>query len=219
MAIVSHRHRIVLFPLAKCGSTSLKHMFFVMETGKNLAQAKMEFGLPGHVHNYYPGKEKEEWLKYYDHYETIVVIRDPIERLLSTYGNRVVHAEAIKRSEARRNSKLLGDLPAVPDLSTFVDNLEIYLKASARLERHVVSQATVVGNIFHKIKNVYKMSQLNEIPDLLSKRRQLDLELPHKQTSGPKFKLSDLRHDQIDTLIRYYADDYEMLRNYYKPPV
>jgi hypothetical protein len=218
VAIVSHKHRIVFFPLAKNCSTSLKYFFYELDTGRPFRRVKARFNLPGHIHTYFPTATEEKWLKFYNAYDTMAVVRDPISRFLSAYGNRIVHARALEtRGNVVETLKAKG-LSTIPDLPSFIDNLEAYVQISSYTKNHISPQSSVIGGIFKHIKHIYPLSKVSEIPSFVLETRGVEIALPHEQSTGPKFKQSDLSAQHLAKLIDFYSEDYAMLKDYFQPP-
>lgn len=218
MAIVSHKHRIVFFPMAKNCSTSVKHLFYHLEVGTSFRVAKRKYGLIGHVHKYYPTRTIEEWQRIYDAYESIAIVRDPIKRLLSAYGNRIVHMKALETMGNAAEVISAKNYPLQPTLEQFVQNLEFYCSASLYMKNHIAPQETIIGQIFSKIKNVYDTAQVPELELLLTKRCGKAIILPREQSGGPKFSISDLSTNSVKKLSKFYEKDYDMLSDFYNPP-
>lgn len=219
MAIVSHKHRIVFFPMAKNCSTSVKHLFYRLDVGMPFRAAKKNFGLIGHVHKYYPTQTQEEWQRIYDAYDSIVIVRDPIKRFLSAYGNRVVHMKALETMGDASAKILMSNYPLQPSLEQFVQNLEFYCNASSYMKNHIAPQETIVGGIFSKIKHVYDISQVSEFEKFMSERCEKQIVLPREQSGGPKFTVSDLSERSLKKLLDFYHEDYAMLSRFYSPPL
>lgn len=217
--IVSHKHRIVFFPLAKNCSTSVKHMFYEMETGQPFRQARRAYNLIGHIHSYFPTLTQEKWLPFYDCYDSMVIVRDPVSRFLSGYGNRVLHAKALQTRGNIGDKVKAAGLPLEPDLDGFVDNLEKYLQLSIYMKNHLLPQASVIGEIFPKIKHVFPISRVAEIQDFFRAERGVNLELRHEQSAGPKFKTSDLSSARLKKVVKFYKDDYKLLHQYFSAPM
>lgn len=218
MPIISHKHRIVFFPMAKNCSTSIKHMFYHLETGRPFRQARAAYNLVGHVHAYYPTVTLEKWHPFYDCYESMTIVRDPVSRFLSGYGNRILHAKALEtRGNIGDKIKAAG-LSLEPDLDSFVDNLEKYLQISVYMKNHLSPQASIIGAIFPKIKHVLPISRAAEIPEFFRTHRNINVTFPHEQSVGPKFKPSDLSRSRLKKIVDFYKDDYALLHQHFAPP-
>ena len=147
-----------------------------------------------------------------------MVVRDPISRFLSGYGNRIIHARALERHGNVIGRLQTEKLPILPDIGFFVDNMERYLDISPYVRNHLAPQCSVIGGIFDKINKIYPISRVHEIPEFFSKERGLHISLPHEQSAGPKFTLSHLSRQQVDKLVDFYKDDYNMLKDHYNAP-
>ncbi|WP_207101573.1 sulfotransferase family 2 domain-containing protein [Paracoccus shandongensis] len=218
MAIVSHKHRVVFFPMAKNCSTSAKHLFYLLDVGMPFRTAKKKYGLWGHVHKYYPTQTKEEWQQIFDAYESIVIVRDPIKRFLSAYGNRIVHMKVLETVGGASARILAAGHPLQPSLEEFVQNLEFYCSVSSYMKNHIAPQEKIVGDIFPKIKRVYDTSQVPEFEAFMSERCGSQIVLPREQSGGPKFTVSDLSERSLGKLLDFYRKDYKMLSRFYSPP-
>lgn len=218
MAIISHKHRLVFFPMAKNCSTSIKHLFYRLEVGMPFRAARKKYGLVGHVHKYYPTQTKEEWQSIFDAYKSIAIVRDPLKRFLSAYGNRVVHMKVLETTGNASVKIRLAGYPLQPSLEQFVQNLEFYCDASSYLKNHIAPQQTIVGGIFQKINRVYDISQVPEFESFMSERYGKPIVLPREQSGGPKFTASDLSKSSLKKLLNFYRKDYEMLSQFYTPP-
>lgn len=218
MPIISHKHRVVFFPMAKNCSTSIKHLFYHLETGQPFRQARATYKLVGHIHTYYPTLTQEKWQPFYDCYESMTIIRDPVSRFLSGFGNRILHAKALETRGNISNKIKAAGLSLEPDLDDFVDNLEEYLQISTYMRNHLSPQTSIIGAIFPKIKHVFPISRASEIPDFFRALRGLEVRFPHEQSAGPKFKISDLSSMRLKKIIDFYKDDYALFKQHYEPP-
>ena len=217
MSIVSHKHRLVFFPIAKNCSTSIKHLFYQLETGQKFKQARKHYGLAGHVHHYYPTRNGEKFLNFFDSYDTITIVRDPIKRFLSTYGERIGHVKVLERAGTVEKIRSDG-YPVQPSLEEFVQNLEYYCEVSSRVRRHIAPQKNIIGPFFPRIKKVYEISQIPEFEAFMSERYGKPITLAQDQTGGPKFTIADLSQRSLEKMVDYYKPDYKMLSQFYDPP-
>ena len=218
MAIISHQHRLVFFPLAKNCSSSIKHLFYELETGLPFRQARKKYNLVGHVHNYYPSLPREKWLPIFAAYDSMVIVREPIKRFLSAYANRVVHIKALETVGTAAKTINASPHSLQPTLEEFVQNLEFYCEASPYIRNHVAPQQSVIGKFFPQIKRVYDPAQVPDLEAFLSERYEKPIVLPREQSGGPKLTTQDLSRSSLKKLKRFYKNDYAMLSEFYKRP-
>lgn len=215
MAAVSHRCRMVYFPIPKNGSSSVKRMFYEMDSGRSADSLKDELKLS--PHDIYSHQSRERWLRYYSSYSTLVIVRDPIKRFLSSYSNRVVHRESLSKDDevaARLKEK---GLSTTPSLNEFVANLAAYRDTSDYIKKHTNPQARYVEEFWEKITHKIPIERIDELPRLMESMSGIALALPHLQTEGPKIEVSDLSEDSLAILRDFYGRDYKMLKEFYDP--
>jgi hypothetical protein len=218
MAIVSHRLRIVFFPMPKNCSSSVKSAFYKLETGMTYRRAKKKFGLTVNVHSCYRVPNHEKWKGIYDSYDTVTFVREPIKRFLSAYSNRVVHVRALEKFGTSPEEISEAGYPVRPTLEEFAEHLEYYCSVSSHVRKHVNPQEKIIGDIFPKIKHVFDTSQIPEFEKLVTERDGRPFTLPHNQTGGKKYKFSDLSDGAMEKLTKFYAADYKMLSSIYQKP-
>lgn len=216
MAAVSHRASFVCFPLGKVASSSLKDVVFQLDTGRRFNE-KDEAEIGCGIDGLYPWTPKEKWLHYYNSYTSLVIVRDPIKRLLSAYSDRVMHMKSFHRSPKTIAMLEQQHLSTSPSLDEFVDNLEPYLKASPYIRKHVYPQARVLGRIWDKIKFRLPIERIAEVPGIVQSTLGVSVELAHEHKSAQSIGVSELNPQQFNKLRKRYAVDYGMLKEFYSP--
>ena len=107
------QYGVAYFPIPKIACSSLKILFYGIENGEEF-QPRILNGKTWHIHDAHPTKTFYE----IDHallgaIEKIAVIRDPVERLLSAYSNRVGYYKELR--SAWLDKTLLSSLQIEPD--------------------------------------------------------------------------------------------------------
>ena len=173
-----------------------------------------------------PNREETNKTNVHKHYKRVsidacefrfVVIRDPIKRFLSAYGNRVTHHSEL--SEAFIQNKfpdLYWELPYFnPGLGQFIEHFETYLQVPPI--RHHLCPITEFfdGEDLSYFTNVYPIENLGKLASDLSDQMDSTIEFGRHQTGGIKYRVRDLSHDQLSELVAFYRQDYKLLADYY----
>jgi hypothetical protein len=182
--------RFVYYPIPKCACTSLKTAIFEHNGPPKEGRYDENIGVHGwHGYGTYRWERRRlllrPWLR------AFCIIRDPIDRFVSGYRNRIVHH---------------GDLGEVPTINEFALALEEHASANSAVHHHFAPMTEFVGrdpSIFHRI---FTLNQLDQIPNYLGVR----LNIPRTQEGGPKLTRSHLSDEALGHLQRYYADDYQI---------
>ncbi|WP_421723395.1 sulfotransferase family 2 domain-containing protein [Bauldia sp.] len=210
MVAVSHRFELVYFPIPKNATSSLKHVFYTIETGHPF-DAKTRDRLGGTVHQFYRSRPSD-WLDYYAGYTSFVIVRDPIKRLLSAYGNRVLGA-----GESRSEKLSSAGLKPEPTIEEFIINFNEYRENSKVIRNHTIPQSRYVGDFWDKIALKIPIEQLGSVPEMLQKLTGARVELPQMKKTPNPAKVSDLSPKLFNKLVDFYQKDYEMLGPMYSP--
>ncbi|MCP4380932.1 MAG: sulfotransferase family protein [Hyphomicrobiales bacterium] len=159
MPAVSHRHELVYFPIPKNATTSVKLMFYALDAGHPYDEATAS-RLGGPVHRLY-SSEPGEWLDYYAAYTSLVIVRDPVKRVLSAYANRVLME---KVGPGRAKSLKRAGLSVKPTLDEFLAKFHRYRKVSKIIRNHTIPQVEYVGGCWDKLSVKLPIERLAELP-------------------------------------------------------
>lgn len=220
--IILTKAPIAYYGSPKVACTSIKLALYELEHGVPWVDYKDASGNWHYIHGggtWFPAEptvftrlpDPDRWFKF-------AVIRDPIDRLLSAYGNRVVHYGELSAEKMDAAVVKELDLKADPDLPTFLERLDDYRRASKSIRYHTDLQSFFIGTDLAYFDKVYKMSEIAILPSDLFKRTGFPVKLLHSQQGGPRFRVDDLTARQKDRLIETYQKDYDMLGHYYSPP-
>lgn len=146
-----------------------------------------------------------------------VVVRDPIERALSGWSNRVIHERDIERSSVSRALLAPLGLEALPDANTFFLNIGKYMLVNNRVRRHLLPQASYLGDDLSFFDDIYRIDELDRLNADLAARIGKPINFGRFQTGGPKIRFSDLSRPAAEALLRHLEPDYKILAGYYSP--
>lgn len=147
----------------------------------------------------------------------IVVVRDPVERAISGWANRVIHERDVERSSISRTLLTPFGLGPKPDADTFFLNLGKYMLANNRVRRHLLPQASYLGDDLSFFDEVYRIDELDRLNADLSTLIGKPVTFGRHQTGGPKLRFSDLSRPAAEALMRHLEPDYSLLSSFYSP--
>lgn len=214
MSVFNGQYKFSYYPVPKCACTSLKLLAFKIENGFDFRGFRVN-GVEKHVHSFYVSLpfERSKKMERPDHFR-FTVVRDPIDRMISAYSNRVLHHNEL--SEARiRFGGGDADLMPRPDISTFIDNLERYRAADESIRHHTDPLTAFIGHDADYFDKIYAQRELAELVKWLAERTGAAQELEHAQRGSKDIKRSDLTEEQIHRLKDFYADDYRVFGKYF----
>jgi hypothetical protein len=120
------------------------------------------------------------------------IIRDPIERFVSAYRNRVAHLHDIGSED-------------LPDLNTFALTIQEHRK-DRNIWHHVRPLKDFLGNDPSRFHRIFLLSEIEQIPDYVG----LSMRIPREQVEGPQMRRSDLSDEAAQALEQFYAEDYRI---------
>lgn len=199
---------LVYLPVPKVACTTIK--FALLNHNEDgladrLDAARRTDRTVPHVHIVYPSKPlKVKHILRYLGSRWFCVVRDPVQRFLSVYGNRVVHHDDLKRSVTALES---AGLPRHPDPVEFAENLEAYCRANGSINHHARPMVDYLGRRPGRFDRIFRLSDLGALPGYLAEAG-VELRLGHRQTGGPKLAPADLPTAALERVKRFYSADY-----------
>lgn len=147
------------------------------------------------------------------------VVRDPVQRFLSAYSNRVVYyrdmeRECAQNAEIREQFEAIG-LPVVPDLEMFIHNLEFYFKFSPTIRLHTLPQTYFVGSDSSFYTGIFSVNRIGAFEAAISDFIGSEFKLEQLQTGGQKINPDTLGKAQLTKLNRVYSKDIEVLSRFF----
>ncbi len=221
MPVSLQNPKIAYFPVPKVACTSLKLMFYRLRFGKPF-EPYMRNGQEVHIHNHSlefgttPILETD--LDRYASHLKIAVVRDPVQRVLSAYTNRVVNLGELRRD--RVDGTLLDALgvPEDPDVETFFHEIDAYRIVSPSIRHHVEPATTFLGPDLRYFDRVYRLNELTELKKDLESRVGYDIELPNEQRSQNLVSWESLKPPERRRVLEFVMGDYALLKDFYAPP-
>ncbi|WP_158234168.1 sulfotransferase family 2 domain-containing protein [Oceaniglobus indicus] len=171
-------------------------------------------GRKRHIHEYY---RSSLWdvipHKRIADFHRVTVVRDPVERFLSAYGNRVIHHRELSPRKTGPKFKNRG-LEHNPDLDLFIDRFEEYYGASGPIHHHMRPMVDFVGDDPSYFSKVYKIGDVDDFVADVGEHVGAALTIGRHQTGGRKFRKEDLSPAQLAKMESFYHADYEAFGNY-----
>ncbi|MEX2435867.1 MAG: sulfotransferase family 2 domain-containing protein [Balneolaceae bacterium] len=212
-------HKLIYIPIPKNACTSIKQAFHMIEFGRTF-----DTNLPVNdpyvdIHDYYKKHSGAftslNKLKSQSEFTRFAIVRDPVERLISCYRNRVVDQGDLQADlSALKKMKL----SAEPDLSTFVVNLKEYQMASKSIEHHSRPQSAFLGGSIKYLDHIFPIERMDDLHEMLRKISP-DLKMLNRKSRGTKVEFSELTPNGLEAAIRFYKIDYELLNRFYQPKI
>lgn len=209
--------QLLYIPIPKNACTSIKHALHEIEFGTRFDSDLPEFSNYREHHEYYKKRPAAftsvESLKSRTDVFRFALVREPVKRLISCYRNRVVDLGDLKSSLIILEHE---GLSPEPDLNTFVLNLEEYRKANKNIEHHSRPQARFLGGTTEYLDRIYTMDEMPQLVEML-KEYSPGLEMRKRKTGGTEVSLADLSEEALKEAVRFYREDYELLKDYFLP--
>lgn len=209
--------KLIYIPIPKNSCTTIKQAFHQIEFGRVFDTKRVENDSYVDVHDYYQKRAdaftSTDNLFSASNHIRFAIVRDPVERLISCYRNRILDLNDLKSASVALKRM---NLSAEPDLNTFVLNLDKYRKASKSLEHHSRLQAAFLGGTLKYLDHVYRFEQVDELHELLRTRAPY-LKILNRKSGGSEVNLSQLSNEALAAANRFYRKDYQLLKKFYSP--
>jgi len=201
--IPSPKFKLLYVPTPKCACTTMKHVMYFLEHGDWYQESAEE---KKYIHKFYGYDNLVENLDDYSDWYKFAVVREPIDRFISFYQNKIV-----------QEKKYID--PSV-DIDNLAMNLEKYQSQNSALKHHTETQKSFLGDDLAVFDWVGKIEDLSKLHETIQEMTHLNFSLPQKQTSSSsrKAKLS-LSNETILRLVDFYKEDYALLKGFYQVPL
>ncbi len=209
MSVFLWDHRLTYVAVPKVACTSVKHSFFEVENGR----PHDDFVANGryfHIHQIYPTRSFPDLPhdRISGHIR-LALVRDPVRRLLSCYGDRVIYNRELSEQKAGPALAKAG-LPANPSLGVFIDRLADYARAVPSIAHHAAPHVSFLGDDPGYFAEIHPMCRLADFAQSVARHLGRPFRLEHHQIHGPKLPPSVLSSAQVAAIRRHYEADYDI---------
>jgi hypothetical protein len=210
---------VAYFPIPKNAGTSIRYALYELEHGKRYVPEVGPVGPSGELWTlfmHYPARPFEK----VDQQELagllkFTIIRDPIDRVLSAYKNRVLYYRELETADFSKYG-LPRWLPKKPDINTFIKYLDYYRKIPT-IGHHTRHQRVFLGPDLAFFDRIFTMQELSGVSAFLSERAGRPVILEKLRSDGPNLPLSVVSRESRRFLSIYYDIDYDLLSSYFQP--
>lgn len=210
-------HGLLYIPIPKNACTTVKHALHEIEFGKKFTPEKRDKLGMVDIHDYYQKRDRAftgiRRMRERTEATRFAIVRDPVQRLISCYRNRVVDLGDLQPT-AQSLKKM--NLPVAPDLNTFVLNLEKYCHANKSIDHHASPQCNFLGGSVDYLDKIFPIEQMENLKVML-KKYGWEYQMRSVKSGGTSFNLEDLTQEALEYAIAYYRQDYRLLADYYSP--
>lgn len=213
MAVVSHRFKLVYFPVPKNACTSVKSCIYRLETGNEFSPYNTASGYVS-IHDLYPSVANGgAWRGYYSSYFSFIILRDPLSRFISGYKNRLLHHNAIGKKIPKGALRELKIDPR-PDINSFAAQLDAYMSVSPDIKHHFLPQSNFVSRVADKVSRIVMMPEIPALMEDVSRHCGIDAGLEQMQTGGREFEADALSAQSLQAIGEFYKEDISLVRRY-----
>lgn len=166
------------------------------------------------IHKYYSRNVSVIDLSTYSEYYKFAVVREPVERFVSAYRNRILLNRDLK---GVRKINSIESASSPPSINEFAMDLEWYIQRLPIVDEHFSPQGERLGHNLSICDEIFPMERLCDLEEKLVQIVGRRAHMPRKQTGGPKMGLEVLSREALEKLITFYEPDYVLLADYYAP--
>ena len=217
MSAIIKQNNLAYISAPKCACTSIKEILFRLENNCNFNKVRDEKsaiclqinGERRYIHSFYPTiPYSQQPHGLISQLNAFCVVRDPRERIVSCYRNRVLRYGAI-------NSEILEKLninaPKNPDINEFIAYLDEYSKIN-EIRHHTLPLWHFLGENPDQYHRIFNFSNLQELPYYLKNFFKKVVKLSHLQASE-NFQ-QKTSPQSIKTIESIYEKDYKIFGNF-----
>ena len=219
MPVILPDLKIAYFALPKAASTSVKLALWHALHGEPWTGTTEDIHAQFRIYPLKP--EDSDGL---EDYFKFTVVRDPIDRLLSAYHNRVWQHHDL---ELRRPKTFMRKIDwrirfpwfqPYPNPDDFFTGLSGYQERSYSIWHHTIPANRFTGPDLGWFDAVYRIEDLAWLEPELAKRSGHEIPLRERQNSGQGLSFAALAPETRSFLRNYTATEYDLVADYYNPP-
>ncbi len=206
MVEIIRSHSLAYFPVRKVGTTTMRAA--LREIAENEADYVRTWDIPMSPYIRYRAKGCRK----------IAIVRDPVRRFLSAFGDRVVAKKDMDKGFWDRALLAPFGLSARPDIDTFCRHYRAYYLLNDKIRRHFRPQWPYLGRDLSYFDKIYRLESLGELTSDISELAGRKIVLPKLHTTGPKYRYDALDPEIQQLVLGFTAADYAFLKGFYTPP-
>jgi hypothetical protein len=181
--------RLAVFFSPKAAGTSVRAFLFELENGFPLQAFKVQ-GVLQDLTTLANRLVVNNRFRLIDHaalagFERIALVRDPVRRVLSAYGNRVVHYRELSEETAGPALAEAGLAPD-PDIDLFMARILDYMRCSVSIARHLSRQESFLGKSKAHYAQVFRVEDMASFEAYMNEKFGTSHSVPRLQEGGPK---------------------------------
>ena len=208
MTVHNQQFNVSYISAPKCASTSLKTFFFELENGFEWRNYRRN-GFVVHIHHCYPARDFDVAIEgRREGAFTFTLLRDPVERLVSCYKNRIRTGPAADMLAARPGRARNLGLEVKPSFAAFVDNIEGYRDFSADVAAHSDPLVKYLGRDASVYDRIYDISEMDVVFADLQRICGVVPQIQHLQRRGKEVQVTEVDADTESKIKAFYAEDY-----------
>ena len=224
MSAILETQNLAYISAPKCACTSVKELIFRIENNCNFNKLRdrrgaIQFQINGqrlYIHHFYPTiPYTDQPHQILNKLHSFCVVRNPLDRLVSCYRNRVVRYGELKPEQI---SHLEIDAPSDPDLNEFVHYLDEYIKAP-QIKHHTLPLTHFLGTKPESYAKIFNFKTIHQLPKFLQKKLGYTKALRHLQTSlserNTTTSSSFLSSTSIQEIKNRYSEDFDSFEKYF----
>lgn len=206
MVEVIKSRKLAYVPVRKVGNTSVRKALRALAAGPDDYLSTKDVPMSPYIRWRASGCYK------------FTVVRDPVRRFLSAYGNRVRHYPDLHKHPWHRWPLQTLGLSLDPDIDDFCRHFRAYYALNDKIRRHFRPQWRYLGRDLGWYDKIYRIENLDELAADLSELAGRKIRVPRLQTGGPKLSFDDLDAASQRLILNFTRADYALLADYYEPP-
>lgn len=212
--MILEKYKIAYLPMPKCASTTMKKLFYYLQTGE-------ETDMP---HYFFPikisSKVEPRQMSDYEGYFRCIIIRDPVKRFMSYFFKNIISERSLFGIYGSDRYPLSGLDCLLPNINCFIDRLEDYIYSFIDTRHHTLCQSAYIGNALADFDYVCPIEELEKMKLQLEELTETNIELPNLMRSSQSKSKSitpfyNISLHSLSKLINFYKDDYDILNEYY----
>lgn len=204
--------------IPKTASTSIKYLLFEIEKGRPFIPPTKGGKFDITIHRWVAEKRNADIskCKY-----RLLVVREPIERFLSAFNEKIFHKRWLKEHDNFEDRLLYDEASGVPNINYFIENMGTFLNEYEYLNHHIKPVTQFIDETeLSFFTHIYPIENIEYLYEDIRKWTGAKAQFRHKNNSkiGKKqITLADISEQNLLLLENFFKCDYELLDNFYCP--